>query len=159
MQIGRLEGATILTKRGSRSVHSIKPDQREHLSVLSCMNANGGSIPNFYILKGSYFLDDYIAKCEEGVVMDVQPYAWMTRWIFESWILHFIQCLRRGPSLDQNTRHLLILDEHNSHVSMEVVKISMESGLDIVSLPSHTSHGLQPLDVAWFKPFKTTFRK
>ena len=35
-----------------RSVHSIEPDQREHLSVLSYINANGGSIPNFYILKG-----------------------------------------------------------------------------------------------------------
>ena len=72
----------------------------------------------------------------------------MTRWLFESWILHFIQCLRIGPSLDQNTRHYLILDEYNSHFSLEVVKISMESGLDIVFLLSHTSHGLQPLDIA-----------
>ena len=35
----------------------------------------------------------------------------------------------------------------------------MQSGLDIVSLPSHTSHALQPLDVACFKPFKTAFRR
>ena len=35
----------------------------------------------------------------------------------------------------------------------------MESGLDIISLPSHTSHALQPLDVACFVPFKTAFRK
>ena len=35
----------------------------------------------------------------------------------------------------------------------------MESGLDIVSLPSHTNHALQRLDVSCFKPFKTAFRK
>jgi hypothetical protein len=35
----------------------------------------------------------------------------------------------------------------------------MTSGLDIVSLPSHTSHALQPLDVSCFKPFKTAFRQ
>ena len=35
----------------------------------------------------------------------------------------------------------------------------MESGLDIVSLPSHTSHALQSLDIVYFKPFKTAFRK
>ena len=35
----------------------------------------------------------------------------------------------------------------------------MESGLDIVSLPSHTNHALQPLDIACFKPFKTAFRQ
>ena len=28
----------------------------------------------------------------------------------------------------------------------------------MLSLPSHTSHALQPLDVACFKPFKTVFR-
>ena len=97
-------------------MHSIESDQREHLSVLSCVNTDGGSIPNFYILKGYYFLDDYIAKYKEGTVMGMQSNVWMTKWLFESWISHFIQCLRRGPSLDQNTRHLSISDKHNSHV-------------------------------------------
>ena len=158
VQAGRSGGATVLAKKGSRSVHSIEPDQREHLSVLSCVNAAGGSIPNFYILKGKYFLEDYVARCEEGATMAMQPNAWMTKWLFESWISHFIECLKKGPGLDQRKRHLLILDGHNSHVTLEVVNISMESGLDIVSLPSHTSHALQPLDVSCFKPFKTAFR-
>ena len=159
VQAGRAGGATILARRGSRSVHSIEPDQKEHLSVLSCVNADGGCIPNFYILKGCYFLQDYIANCEEGAMMGMQPNAWMTRWLFESWISHFIECLKRGPGVDLTSRHLLILDGHNSHVTLEVVKISMASGLDIVSLPSHTSHALQPLDIACFKPFKTAFRQ
>ena len=159
MHAGRAGGATVLPRRGSRSVHSIEPDQKEHLSILSCVNANGGCIPNFYILKGSYFLQDYIANCEEGAVMGMQPNAWMTRWLFESWISHFLKCLKRGPGVDLTNRHFLILDGHNSHVTLEVVKISMESGLDIVSLPSHTNHTLQPLDIACFKPFKTAFRQ
>jgi hypothetical protein len=29
----------------------------------------------------------------------------------------------------------------------------------MTNLPFHTSHALQPLDVACFKPFKTTFEK
>ena len=159
VQAGRSGGATVLARRGSRSVHSIEPNQKEHLSVLSCINADGGCIPNFYILKGCYFLADYIANCEEGAVMGMQPNAWMTRWLFESWISHFIECLKRGPGIALSNRHLPILDGHNSHVTLEVVKISMESGLDIVSLPSHTSHALQPLDIACFKPFKTAFRR
>ena len=58
VQAGRNGGVTMLAKPGSRAVHSIEPDQREHLSVLSCINAGGGCIPNFYILKGTYFLED-----------------------------------------------------------------------------------------------------
>ena len=91
--------------------------------------------------------------------MDMQPNAWMTRWLFESWISHFIECLKRGPRIDLTNWHLLILDGHNSHVTLEVVKISMESSLDIVSFSSHTSHALQPLDIACFKSFKTAFRQ
>lgn len=30
--------------------------------------------------------------------------------------------------------------------------------LEMTTLPSHTSHALQPFDVACFKPFKITFR-
>ena len=54
---------------------------------------------------------------------------------------------------------MLILNGHNLHVTLEVAKISMELSLDIVFLPSHTSHALQPLDLACFKSFKTAFRK
>ena len=159
VQVGRSGGATVLAKCGNKSVHSVKPNQREHLSILSCINARRGSIPNFYILKSTYFLQDYIVGCEKGAVMGMQPNAWMTRWLFESWILHFIECLKRGPSIDLNKRHLLVLDGHNSHVKLEVMKVVMQSGLDIISLPFHTSHAFQPLDLACFEPFKTTFRK
>jgi hypothetical protein len=46
-----------LAKISSRFVHSIEPDQRMYLSVLSCINVAGGCIPNFYIFKDTYFLE------------------------------------------------------------------------------------------------------
>ena len=55
--------------------------------------------------------------------------------------------------------HLLVLNEDNSHVTFEVVKSVMNYGLDIISLPSYTSHVLQALDVSCFKPFKYAFRQ
>jgi hypothetical protein len=54
--------------------------------------------------------------------------------------------------------HLLIMDGHGSHVTLEVVYKAMQIGLDLVTLPSHTSHRLQPLDVSIFRPFKCAFR-
>jgi hypothetical protein len=53
----------------------------------------------------------------------------------------------------------LILDGHGSCVTIEAIKQIIEFGLDMVTLPLHTSHDLQPLDVSSFKPFKTNFRK
>jgi hypothetical protein len=49
-------------------------------------------------------------------------------------------------------RHLLILDGHGSHVTFEVIEQVNEFGLDMIPLPSHTSHAFQLVDVACFKP-------
>ena len=53
---------------------------------------------------------------------------------------------------------LLILDGHNSHITIKVVAKAKEVGLHLVTLPSHISHALQPLDVGVFGPFKCAFR-
>ena len=159
VQAGRSGGATLLAKVKSKSVHTIEPYQREHLSVLSCINADGGKIPNFYNLKGTYFQQDYVKNCEEDAVMAMQPNAWMTKWLFHSWILHFIGTLRKTTKIDEENIQLLVLDRHNSHVTLEVVISAMNFDLDIISLPSHTFHALQPLVVSCFKPFKYAFRQ
>jgi hypothetical protein len=39
-------------------------------------------------------------------------------------------------------RHLFILDGHGSHVTFEAIKQVQEFGLDMITLPLHTSHEL-----------------
>lgn len=69
-QAGRNGGGTLVfAKRGSRSVHSIIPDQREWLSVLACVNAAGEYIPHFYIFRGKRMRRNYIEKCEANATM------------------------------------------------------------------------------------------
>jgi len=58
-----------------------------------------------------------------------------------------------------NNKHLLILDGLGSHVTLEAIEQASEFGLDMVTLLSHTFHAFQPLDVACFKSFNTTFRR
>jgi hypothetical protein len=71
---------------------------------------------------------------------------------------HFLQVMRIRGGLSPAQRHLMVLDGHTSHVTLNVIIKAYEAGLDMVTLPSHTSHALQPLDVACFRPFKTAFR-
>ncbi len=37
-------------------------------------------------------------------------------------------------------QHLLILDGHGSHVTLETIEQAQDFGLDMITLPSHTSH-------------------
>jgi len=89
--------------------------------------------------------------------MVMQHKASMT--LFDKWISHFIVSIQSfGSNLSPTNCHLFILDDHNSHVTLNVVHKATGVGLNLITLPSHTSCALQPLDVSCFKPFKTTFK-
>jgi hypothetical protein len=53
----------------------------------------------------------------------------------------------------------LVLNEHESHITIKKIEQAITFGLDMVTLPSHTSYAFQPLDVTYFKLFKILFRK
>jgi hypothetical protein len=144
----------VISKRGARCVHSIVPNQREWLSVLVVVNVDGQAIPTFYIFSGKRFRQNYIEHCELGATMVMQPRAWMTSYLFSAWISHFLEYVSRLGGIFLEQRHLLILNSHNSYVTLEVVLEAKRVGLDLLTLPSYTSHALQPLDVSVFKPFK-----
>jgi hypothetical protein len=51
-------------------------------------------------------------------------------------------------------RRLLILDGHGSHLTARFIAFCLDAHIDLVCLPPHTSHILQPLDVGLFGPLK-----
>jgi len=49
---------------------------------------------------------------------------------------------------------LLLLDNHESHLSIAVLDYAKTNGVVMLSFPPHCSHRLQPLDRTVFGPFK-----
>lgn len=156
IQAGRNGSMRVLARRGSRNVSYILPKSREWLTILVCVNAIGQSIPSFYLFKGKKHLQNYIARCEPGACMAVQPHAWMTKELFLNWLHHFARSVPGGVS--PTNRHLLIFDGHGSHVAVTTIEEARMLGIDLLTLLAHTSHKLQPLDVSVFFPFKTYFK-
>ncbi len=101
--------------------------------------------------------DDYVKLCKPGTCMAMQSKAWMTTSHYKKFLSFFKRFILSEIYL--TNRHLLILDGHRSHVTFEAIEQVKEFGLDMITLPFHTSHAFQPLDAACFKPFKTTFKK
>jgi DDE superfamily endonuclease len=48
---------------------------------------------------------------------------------------------------------LLIYDGHGSHEALNLLRLAKEHNIILFSLPPHTTHKLQPLDVGVFGPF------
>jgi hypothetical protein len=46
------------------------------------------------------------------------------------------------------------MDGHSSHITANVIAFCMQNGIDLLILPPHTPHLLQPLDVGVFAPLK-----
>ncbi|XP_059077024.1 MFS-type transporter clz9-like [Cryptomeria japonica] len=156
VQAGRNYGMQVIAKLGSRSVPQILSKSREWITILCCVNAVGHSIPGFYLFKAKRQLKNYIANYEPGACMAAQPHAWMTKEFFLNWLYHFARSISGGVS--PTNRHLLIFDSHRSHVALTTIHEARSLGIDLLTLPAHTSHKLQPLDVSVFSPFKAHFK-
>lgn len=145
LQAGRNCGMWVIAKRGSQNVPNILPKSREWITILCCVNAIGTSIPGFYLFKGKNQLKNYIQNCEPGACMAAHPHAWMIKELFLSWLFHFAALVPSGIS--PNNRHLLILDGHGNHMVVQTIEEANNLGIDLLTLPTHTAHRLQPLDV------------
>lgn len=79
--------------------------------------------------------------------------GWSNTEKFLEFLNHFIKHVR--PSKDN--RVLLIMDNHESHISIEAINLAKENGIVMFTFPPHTSHKLQPLDRGVFGPFKKCY--
>ena len=139
-------------------MHFLLPNDHEWLTVLTCINAVGDKILGFYIFRVKRMRDNYIRYCEDGAAIAMQTKAWMIQCLFSTWISHFIHSLRDKGGIFLENRHLLIVDGHNLQLTLEVVHKAIEVGLDLFTLPSHTTYRLQPLDVSVIAPLKRAFK-
>ncbi|XP_050510821.1 uncharacterized protein LOC126887385 [Diabrotica virgifera virgifera] len=83
----------------------------------------------------------------------VNPSGWMNSELFADVMRHFIQ----HSNSSKTDPTLLILDNHESHFSIETLNLAKDNGVTMLTLPPHCSNKLQPLDVAVHAPFKTYY--
>ena len=122
--------------------------------MLACVSAWGQSLPPLIVFKSKKVqslwlpeessLNQAIALTENGL---------MEREVFAEWFEEqFCPTVTQRPLI-------LIYDGHLSHISLPLISKAIDQNIVILKLPSHTSHRLQPLDVAVFKGLKSTFEK
>ncbi|KAJ8943942.1 hypothetical protein NQ314_009606 [Rhamnusium bicolor] len=115
------------------------------------ISASGNTIPHFLIFPWVHFKDHILVEAPLDTLGLAQPIGWMTAFLFVEVMKHFIQ--HTSSSLDNPS--LLIFDNHDSHLSLEVINLAKTYRVEIITLPPHSSNKLQPLDVRVFGPFQT----
>ncbi len=116
------------------------PKSKAWLNVNYVVNATRTTLSRFYIFRGEKIRDDYIQFCKLGTYMAMQSKAWMITFLFKEFLVSFKRSI---PSVISITnRHMLILDGHGSHITLEAIEQVQKFGLDMITLPSHTFNAL-----------------
>lgn len=144
----------VVTKKGIKRVSSATSGERGILVTTCCtVNATGSFIPPVMVFPRKKFKQHMLHIAPPGTLGLAQPSGWMTIDLFIELMNHFIH--HTSSSVGNPT--LLIMDNHESHLSAYVLDLAKKNGVIILTLPPHTSPKLQPLDLSVFFPLKSQY--
>lgn len=143
----------VLAEKGSKSVASVTSGEKgETITVIACCNAEGAFLPPACIMKGKNKKPEYQDGMPPGAVVYMsEKSAYINANIFMEWLRDIF--IPRKPQ----GKVLLIVDGHTSHCNVDTLEYAEANDVIIMSLPSHTTHYLQPLDRAVFKSLKASY--
>lgn len=147
----------VIASRGARTVQSIQMGERGTLStVIPVISASGDCLPPFVIFKGKAPSTDLLNSVNEhdtGIYLTATKSGYIETSIFIEFLKHF---QKHRVKID-GKRCLLFLDGHSAHLSIEATEFCNEHEIELVCLPPHTSHRLQPLDTHFNKSLKSSW--
>ncbi|XP_076092433.1 uncharacterized protein LOC143063887 isoform X2 [Mytilus galloprovincialis] len=138
----------VLTLKGSHSYQQ-KVLVHGHITVHMCIAADGHVLPSFLIFDGCLPHRSFKDGVPDNWLYGSSESGYMDTELFENWFdkVFIPFCGTRRPVL-------LIFDNHDSHISIDLIEKAKANNIHIIGLPPHTTHLLQPLDVAIFGPLK-----
>jgi len=155
--MGIISGSTVVTgseRRGRRK--KVQPGNREWATAINCISGGGYSVPPFLLVKGQVHLASWYT--ESGIPHDwvIKPTTngWTDNETGLDWLKHFDQHTR---SRTVGAYRMIVLDGHESHLSFEFESYCKDNNIITISLPPHSSHLTQPLDVGVFSPLKRAY--
>ncbi|XP_063931371.1 tigger transposable element-derived protein 6-like [Zophobas morio] len=144
----------ILAQKGVKQISKCTSGERGSLVTTCCIiNALGKTVPPVMVFPRTHFKTHMIHGAPAGTLGLANPSGWMTSELFVDVIQHFIK--RTSSSVDRPT--LLIMDNHETHLSIDCINLAKEHGITLLTLPPHCSNRLQPLDVSVYASFKAFY--
>ena len=127
----------------------------EITTVVTFACAGGLAVPPMLIFKGARIQPQWREAAPSGYALRRSPLGYINAELFAEYGQIFIQFLKDKKLLHPGQKHMLILDSHSSHVyNWEFMSLMKKNGIEVVSLPPHCTHILQPLDDVPFGSLK-----
>ncbi|CAK1586867.1 unnamed protein product [Parnassius mnemosyne] len=143
----------IVSKIGKQYVYNrTYAEKGTTTTVLAAINASGCFLPPMTIFKGIRNIPQLSSGSLPNSLTRLSPKGWINADLFLEWLEFFSKNIPPARPV------LLIMDSHASHVSPNVLAYAQSNNIILFTMPAHTSHILQPLDVGVFRPLKAAWR-
>nr|XP_026494170.1 uncharacterized protein LOC113399291 [Vanessa tameamea] len=140
----------IVGAKGHAATRVISTAGKDNTTVLLGASASGEKLPPLIVYKGKNVWETWTsAEAYPGTSYAATKNGWMETEVFESFFKKTFL-----PIVKDKCPVLLIYDGHSTHVGLNIIEEARKANITILKLPPHTSHVLQPLDIAVMKPFK-----
>ena len=144
----------VLALCGAKDVYQVTGNSKEQVTTLCAISAAGNFVPPMHIFAGKRFKVDPMDGCVSNAYFGKSQKGWITTELFYQWLTeHFIKYAAAVRPL------VLLVDGHSSHIDVNTSKFCKENRILLYCLPSHSSHITQPLDVGFYGPLKTAWKK
>jgi hypothetical protein len=120
---------------------------------MAAICATGRFLPPYLIFPRAMFKDFMLFGAPPGTEGTATPSGWSNETIFVKYLKFFMKHVR--PLKDEP--HLLILDNHVSHRSVEGIQLCKDNGIILLTFPPHCTHRMQPLDTHCFGSFRSAY--
>lgn len=145
----------IAPKKLKQVGHVTSAERGSLVTICNAVNALGNSIPPYFVFPRVKTNPAFLFGAPEGSDAAAHISGWMTEETFLAFLKHFVKYTR----CSQESKILLLLDNHESHLSLAAVNFARSNGIVILTFPPHCSHRLQPLDVSVYGPFKNLYNQ
>jgi len=144
----------VLAAKGVKRVGKATSAERgKTVTIMCCMNACGNFVPPAFIFPQVRMRPEFLDDASPESLGVAEKKGWMNREVFVQYLKHFVKHTR--PT--EKDPVLLVVDNHSSRMSLEAVEYCRQNHVVMLTLPSHSTHKIQPLDVTFYGPFKTYY--
>ncbi|XP_054723603.1 uncharacterized protein LOC129233618 [Uloborus diversus] len=146
-----LSAPKVLAHKAQKQIGRIVSAEKGDLvTFVGIVSVTGTAVPPAFVFPRVHFKNHFLEVAPKGSLRLATKSGWMNADLH----LKVLEHIKNHANCSAENPILLLCDNHEAHVSIAAIDYCKEKGIIYLSFPPHTSHKMQPLDVAVFDPFK-----
>jgi DDE superfamily endonuclease len=126
-------------------------NNRDYVTTIEAISASGAIIEPILILTRKIHLARFYEDLQGDIMISLSESRYTNNELLYDYIQHF---KRQSRKMRVKAHRILLCDGFKSYFTREVLEFYEFNFIHVFTLPPHTSHILQPLDVVLFQPYK-----